>query len=275
MSGTTPSFSPPPEAALPAGDGARARVARSTVDILSLAQAAERVATLAARPESRAMVLHRDAHALLWTRRDPAVAMAEAAATLVLPDGVPLVWLLRAAGLPAERVYGPDLMEAVCAHTAGRGARHVFLGGGPGVAEALAGRLAARFPGLLVAGTLRPTVPDRPDAAPVDPALVAAIEALRPDILWVGLGTPKQDLWLRAYRPHLSAPVMIASGAAFDLLSGRLPQAPRWLRRAGLEWAFRLAVEPRRLAGRYLRTVPAFAVLAVSALLRGAVRTER
>jgi N-acetylglucosaminyldiphosphoundecaprenol N-acetyl-beta-D-mannosaminyltransferase len=223
-----------------------------------------------------AVVLLRDAHALLHARRDPAIAEAETAAALVLPDGMPLVWLLRRAGLRrAERVYGPDLMEAVCALTAGRPVRHAFLGGAPGVAARLADGLTRRHPGLKVAGTLAPAVAARPDRALPDAPVIAAIEALAPDILWVGLGAPKQDLWMAAYGARLRLPVMVGVGAAFDILSGRRRQAPPGLRRAGLEWAWRLAQEPRRLGGRYARTVPAFALLAVGWLLSGAVRTER
>lgn len=250
------------------------RIGSHRLHALALTTAASIVA-VRAEDGLNTLVLHRDAHALLWSRRDAAVRQAEDAATLVLPDGMPLVWLLRSAGArEAERVYGPDLMERVCALPAGRALRHGFLGGGPGVAARLANRLTERFPGLTVAGTLAPEVPARPEQAPPDTATLATVEDWRADILWVGLGTPKQDLWLLANRPRLSAPVMVACGAAFDLLSGTVPQAPRWMQRGGLEWAFRLAQEPRRLGGRYLRTLPAFAVLALWWRLSGAVRAD-
>lgn len=226
------------------------------LDTPTLAEAAAEVAARAATG-SPAVLLHRDAHGLLCARRDPAVKAAERAATLVLPDGMPLVWLARAAGATAaERVYGPDLMTAVMA---GPPLRHALLGGAAGQAEALAAALGRRFPHQTVAGLLVPRIadPTRPD-----PALAAAVDALGADVCWVSLGTPKQDLWMAAHRPLLRTPVLVGCGAAFGFLGGTVPQAPPWMRRAGLEWAFRLASEPRRLAGRYGRTVPLFALLA-------------
>lgn len=215
----------------------------------------------AATAQAKELILHRDAHGVIAARRDPRVRAAEHAATAIYPDGMPLVWLCRARGAATERIYGPDLMAEVCRRSAGTAVRHLFLGGGPGVAE----RLAARFPGLTVAGTLAPWITD---PARPDPVLAERINALRPDILWVGLGCPKQDLWMAAHRPLLDVPVMVGCGAAFDLLAGTKPQAPRLVQRAGLEWAFRLMSEPRRLGPRYLRVVPAFALLALAWLVR-------
>lgn len=248
------------------------RIGGGRIDALSL-DAAARYTLDAARSGTHATILFRDAHAFLWGRRDAAVRQAEESAALVLPDGMPLVWLLRSVGVrTAERVYGPDLMERVCALSAGTGLRHGFLGGGPGVAERLSDRLQERFPGLTVAGSLAPAVPARPNSAPPDSETLAVLDGWAADILWIGLGTPKQDLWVLANRPRVSVPVMIACGAAFDFLSGTVPQAPRWMQRNGLEWAFRLAQDPHRLTGRYLRTVPAFAAKALWWRLTGDVR---
>lgn len=240
----------------------RVDILGTLLDTPSLAEAAVDVARRA-RARTPTTVLHRDAHGLLHARRDSAAKAAERAADMVLPDGMPLVWLARAAGAKqAERVYGPDLMEAVMA---GPALRHALLGGAPGQAEALAAALARRFPHQVVAGILVPRVdtPPRPD-----PALAAALDALEADVCWVSLGTPKQDLWMAAHRPLLRTPVLIGCGAAFGFLGGTVRQAPRWMRRCGLEWAFRVGTEPRRLAGRYGRTVPLFALLAVGWLLR-------
>ncbi len=240
----------------------RTDVLGTALDTPTLAEAAAEVAARV-RAGALTVVVHRDAHGLLWARRSPAVRAAERAATLVLPDGMPLVWLARAAGARgAQRVYGPDLMEAVLA---GPPLRHALVGGDPGVAERLAQVIARRFPHQTVAGVLCPEVPD--PTVP-DPALAAALDALNADVAWVALGTPKQDLWMAAHRPVLRTPVLIGCGAAFGFLAGTVPQAPRWMRNSGLEWSFRLLSEPRRLAGRYGRTVPLFAILALGWLLR-------
>jgi N-acetylglucosaminyldiphosphoundecaprenol N-acetyl-beta-D-mannosaminyltransferase len=199
------------------------------------------------------------AHGVVEAGRDPALRRAFNESWLTTPDGMPLVWLGPAG---VSRVYGPDLMLAVC--EAGRpvGLRHYFFGGGPGVAEELAAKLREKFPGLQVAGCHTP--PFRPMTADELTAWHGEIARLRPDVIWVGLGTPKQERFMAEQEPALAAGVMIGVGAAFDFHSGRVRQAPRWMQRSGLEWLFRLATEPRRLGGRYLRTNPAF-VLAVLA----------
>jgi N-acetylglucosaminyldiphosphoundecaprenol N-acetyl-beta-D-mannosaminyltransferase len=176
---------------------------------------------------------------------------------LSTPDGMPLVWLSRLRGYPeAGRVYGPDLMLALCERTQATGHRHFFYGGAPGVADLLASKLKARYPALIVAGTHSP--PYRPADADETRDVLAAINASSPDIVWIGLGTPKQDYWVSRHRALLSAPVLIAVGAAFDFHAGLLRQAPRWMQRSGLEWLFRLLQEPRRLAFRYLVYNPLF-----------------
>jgi colanic acid biosynthesis glycosyl transferase WcaI len=170
---------------------------------------------------------------------------------LIQPDGMPLVWLGRAGGLRVERVCGPDFMPALIEQGISAGRTHFFYGGAPGVPEALATRLSARYPGLRVAGTLSP--PFRPLTPEEEEGIIAQINAAAPDYVWVGLGTPKQDLWLAANRPRLNAPALIAVGAAFDLLAGRRRRAPRWMQQTGTEWIYRLAMEPRRLGSRYTR----------------------
>lgn len=201
----------------------------------------------------RRYVCHLDARSVLAARDDPAVAAAMAGAALAAPDGMPLVWLGRARGHAADRVYGPDFMEALLARTPGR--RHLLFGSD----EATLARLTARF-GPQVA-TLRP--PRGAWNAAEESRLRDAINAAAADVVWVGLGAPRQELWMARNRPRLTVPLLVGVGAAFDFLAGSKPQAPRALRRAGLEWAFRLATEPRRLGGRYLRTVPRFAALAL------------
>lgn len=190
-------------------------------------------------------------HGLIECRDDPDLRSIHNRAGLVTTDGMPLVWLCRRRGFRrAERVYGPDLLLALCERTAPGGRRHFFFGGAPGVPERLAERLTARFPGLVTAGALSP--PMRPCSPGEDAEIVARIEAARPDVVWVGLSTPKQERWMAAHRDRLSAPALIGVGAAFDFHSGLKRQAPAWMRRSGLEWFFRLLCEPRRLGKRYL-----------------------
>lgn len=180
---------------------------------------------------------------------DDAVRAAVTGADMTAADGMPIVWLQRRRGAPdAERVYGPDIMQALCQRGVALGLRHYLLGGVDGAAEQLAEFLQTQFPGLVIAGLSSPFVDEQ---APPDPALVAAIMATRPHVVWVGFGSPKQDRWMAAHRAALPA-LMIGVGAAFDLLTGRKKQAPVWIQRSGLEWLYRLAQEPRRLWRRYV-----------------------
>jgi N-acetylglucosaminyldiphosphoundecaprenol N-acetyl-beta-D-mannosaminyltransferase len=210
-------------------------------------------------------------HGVMECRRDPGLREIHNRAGMVTPDGMPLVWFLRLAGdRHVQRVYGPDLMRAVTAISPARGYRHFYYGGGPGVAEQLAETLHRAHPGLQVSGTLCP--PFRPPTPEEDRAEVAVINAARPDIVWVGLSTPKQERWMAAHLRRIDAPVMIGVGAAFDFLAGTKRQAPPWFGRHGLEWLFRLCVEPRRLWRRYAYIVPGFLFLATSELARRAIR---
>ena len=174
-------------------------------------------------------------------------------ADLVVPDGMPLVWLGRLRGHSLRRrVYGPELMVTFCRETGSR-YRHFFYGGAPGVAEGLANSLRERFQ-IGVAGTHCPPFRDLTEEE--DKALVDRVHEAAPDLLWVGLGTPKQERWMYEHRTRLRVPVLLGVGAAFDLNCGRLRQAPEWMRENGLEWLFRLLVEPRRLWKRYLVVIP-------------------
>lgn len=206
-------------------------------------------------------------HGVIESRRDPELAAAYARASLVGTDGMPLVWWCRAAGLPAERVYGPDLTLAVCAASAAQGWRHFLLGATDETLAALTGNLQRRFPDLQIVGTLAP--PFRPMTGAEEAEIVAAINAARPDIVWIGLGAPKQEKWMARHRGQVAAPMMIGVGAAFDFLAGTKRQAPPWMGRNGLEWLFRLCSEPRRLARRYLAGNALFVALTLARLVRG------
>jgi N-acetylglucosaminyldiphosphoundecaprenol N-acetyl-beta-D-mannosaminyltransferase len=192
-------------------------------------------------------------HGLGEARKDPEFRRILNQSWLTTPDGMPVVWMGPAS---VERVYGPDLMLAVCEAGRGSGLRHFFYGGNAGVAAELASRLSVRFPGLQVAGFFSP--PFRDLSGEELGSLRSQVAAARPDIVWVGLGTPKQERFMAGQGMSLDTALLIGVGAAFDFHAGRVPQAPRWVQRCGLEWLFRLCVEPRRLARRYLTTNPLF-----------------
>ena len=190
-------------------------------------------------------------HGIVEAQHDPSFKEILNATDLVVPDGMPLVWLGRREGHPLRRrVYGPDLLLTFCEKGIEHGRRHFFYGGEPGVAERLAESLKKRFPGLNVVGTCSP--PFRPLNPQEDKEVVELINRASPDVLWVGLGAPKQERWIHEHKSRLQVPVVVSVGAAFDMLSGRRRQAPLWMRERGLEWFFRLLQEPRRLWRRYL-----------------------
>jgi N-acetylglucosaminyldiphosphoundecaprenol N-acetyl-beta-D-mannosaminyltransferase len=188
-------------------------------------------------------------HGVTEAQHDPLFKQILNSADLVVPDGMPLVWLGRHHGHPLERrVYGPELMQTFCRAT-GSKYRHFFYGGMPGVAALIANVLESKH-GISVVGHYSP--PFRALSNQEDEEIISLINAARPDVLWVGLSTPKQERWMYEHRPRLLVPAMVGVGAAFDLNSGRSRQAPRWMREHGLEWLFRLLQEPRRLWKRYL-----------------------
>jgi len=188
-------------------------------------------------------------------------------ADLVTSDGMPLVWLLWLLGVrEATRVYGPDLVPVVLQAAAEAGVAVGFYGGSEAVLKELLTRIRARFPKVNVAYAESP--PFREFTTEEDQRTTKAISDSGARIVFLGLSTPKQDRWMNAHRGRVPC-AMLGVGAAFDFLAGAKPQAPRWMRRAGLEWVFRLATEPRRLWRRYLRHNPRFAVLAITQVLRG------
>jgi len=188
-------------------------------------------------------------HGVMEARRDLSFERILNSADLVVPDGMPLVWLGRWHGHSlARRVYGPELMETFCRET-GDQFTHFFYGGAPGTGKRLGETLQRRF-GTRTVGDYSP--PFRALTADEDAEIIALIERAAPDILWVGLSTPKQERWMYEHRDRLTVPVLVGVGAAFDFHTGQLRQAPRWMRENGLEWLFRLLAEPRRLWRRYL-----------------------
>ena len=214
------------------------------------------------------------AHGIMESRRSELLRDIHNRAVLVVPDGMPLVWFAQWSGASSvERVYGPDLMRTVTAVSEIRGYRQFYYGGAEGVVDRLKEALLRRHPNLRIAGAMTP--PFREITAQEDEAQVREINAARPDILWIGLSTPKQELWMAAHLGRIDAPVMIGVGAAFDFLAGTKRQAPCWMQRSGLEWLFRLLTEPRRLWRRYLYIVPGFAFLVIGRLALRGVRRVR
>ena len=220
---------------------------------------------------ARGYLCHVPVHSLMLARDDHAMAAALAGSDAALPDGMGVVWALRLLGEEIrDRVYGPTLMERHCARAAERGGRIWLYGGRDEPAlGSLREALARRFDGLVIAGSWSP--PFRPLGSEEETELAARINADRPEVVWCGLGAPKQELWMARMRSRLEAPVLVGVGAAFDFISGRVAQAPGWMQRSGLEWLHRLEREPRRLAPRYLRDNPRF----VAAFARQLARERR
>jgi N-acetylglucosaminyldiphosphoundecaprenol N-acetyl-beta-D-mannosaminyltransferase len=196
-------------------------------------------------------------HGVMECQDDAELRRIHNDADLVVPDGMPMVWLSKRAGhRHTERVYGPDLMLELFARSGTSGCRHYLFGGADGVPELLARRLGERFPEARIVGSHSP--PFRPLTAAEEADAVAAIEAVDADIIWIGLSTPKQERLMERLAPRMRRGVLIGVGAAFDFHAGLKPQAPRWMQRSGLEWAYRMLTEPRRLARRYMRNNPRF-----------------
>jgi N-acetylglucosaminyldiphosphoundecaprenol N-acetyl-beta-D-mannosaminyltransferase len=201
----------------------------------------------------------RDAHGVMAAQADRHLMDIHENAFLVVPDGMPLVWFGRLYGNDMARVCGPDLMLELCRHAATRGRRQYFYGGTDESLAKLRPALEEKFPGLNMVGIESP--PFRPVTTEPDPEGVARIRAADPDIVWVGLGSPKQEYWMRANAHLLPNSILIGVGAAFNFHAGTVRRAPVWMQRSGLEWLFRLLQEPKRTWRRYLVLAPQFLVL--------------
>jgi N-acetylglucosaminyldiphosphoundecaprenol N-acetyl-beta-D-mannosaminyltransferase len=235
------------------------------ISVLSLGTAVEAIAQ-AVQARRKGYICVTGVHGVTEAQDDPAFRRILNQAFLCTPDGMPMVWMGRLAGHRSiSRVYGPDLMLSVFAWSERSGCRHFFYGGGPGVAEDLKARLEARFPAVQIVGCYTP--PFRPLNEAEEEALTQQVRAARPDMLWVGLSTPKQEHFMASYLPRLDATLMVGVGAAFDFHAGRVKQAPLWMQRSGLEWFYRLCQEPRRLWRRYLRNNPSFVARSAAQLL--------
>ncbi|MBF0285298.1 MAG: WecB/TagA/CpsF family glycosyltransferase [Magnetococcales bacterium] len=223
------------------------------------------------------VVCHVNAQGIVVARRDPELAAAYAGADLAVADGMPLVWLGRRRGFPeVGRVYGPDFMTLLMQRTTlpdGSGPGHFLFGANEVVLEALQRRLEARHPGLRIVGRLAP-----PFGAWDEAESARHLERINQSgaaVVWVGLGAPKQEIWMARHRSRLTPPLLAGVGAAFDFFAGTKPQAPRWMQRSGLEWLFRLLSEPRRLWPRYREAAPQFIRLTAREWLAGPLPERR
>lgn len=233
------------------------------VDAVNLEEASSRILSWAREARGR-YVCAANVHTVMVAHDDPAFREVVNGADLVVPDGMPLVWMLRWQGRQGQsRVYGPDLMLQLCAMAAEQSIPVGFYGGTVEALRRLVERLQQRFPPLRVVYAYSP--PFRALTPTEEEAIREEIGRSGARLLFVGLGCPKQERWMARQRPYLPV-VMVGVGAAFDFLAGLKPQAPRWMQRLGLEWLFRLASEPRRLARRYLYHNPRFVVLALRQL---------
>lgn len=216
----------------------------------------------------------RDVHGIMLGQNDPALADIHLRAGLITPDGMPLVWILKARGYKdSGRVCGADLVAALCHASQESGVRHYLYGGKPGVGERMAAELVRLYPALQIVGCSAP--PFRPLTPEEDAQATAQIAAARPDIVWVGLSTPKQEYWMRDHLDRIPGATLIGVGAAFDFYTGEVKRAPSWMQGSGLEWLHRLLREPRRLWRRYLILAPNFVFLILRNKLTRIVRKYR
>lgn len=196
-------------------------------------------------------------HGVMEAQADSEVRKILNQAFINVPDGMPMSWIGHLQGFGnMDRVFGPDLMLALCRLSVERGYRNFLYGGKPGVAELLGEMLQKKFPGLQVVGTYTP--PFRSLTAEEESELLGQVRRSRPHIIWVGLSTPKQERFMAQYVDRLQVPLLVGVGAAFDFHTGRIRDCSAWVKRAGLQWLHRLLQDPRRLSRRYLRNNPAF-----------------
>ena len=239
----------------------RANVLGVGVSSINLAQAATAIEE-ALRHRSKGYICFAGVHPVMEAQADATLKRIYNRSFLTTPDGMPMVWLNRWQGARhVTRVYGPDLMLEIFQLSEARGWKHFFYGGSDGVAEAMRVEMVKRFPKLQVVGTFEP--PFRALTNEEETQLAAQVRAGQPDLMWVGLGSPKQDRFMAAMLPKLDVTLMAGVGAAFNFFTGRVPQAPRWMQRSGLEWFYRCLHEPR-VRGRYFSTVPRFILAALA-----------
>lgn len=201
-------------------------------------------------------VVFRDVHGVVRAIDEPTLSEAHRTAFMNVPDGAPLVWVCRLRGHRSRRLTGSDMLEAVCRWGLAKGWRHSFYGSTPEVLKSLVAALKASYPGIEIADAISP--PFRPLTEAETQDQIHRLAAAAPDFIWIGLGCPKQELWMARHARHIPGAIAMGVGAAFDFRSGAVKRAPFWIRSLGLEFLHRIAQEPYRLAGRYARVVPRF-----------------
>jgi N-acetylglucosaminyldiphosphoundecaprenol N-acetyl-beta-D-mannosaminyltransferase len=241
----------------------RIPVAGTGVSALSLAETSRRVLE---PPAGGQYVAVANVHSLMTARRDAALACAMQNAHIVTPDGMPLVWALKGMGVRnQDRVHGMALATRVIEDGLDVGLTHFFYGSSNETLAKLEANLVEAYPGIKIAGVYSP--PFRPLS---DAEAAADAEMLRNSgatVVWVGLGAPKQELWMSRMQPMLPAMSLVGIGAVFDWFAGNATKAPDWMQRSGLEWLYRLSREPRRLWRRYLWNNPAYMILLATQLI--------
>lgn len=241
------------------------------VSAINLGMALDTVEGWIARRESNYVTVT-GVHGVMESQADADIRRIHNRAGLVTPDGMPLVWLGRYYGNKnITQVCGTELMLEICGKSTDKRYRHYFYGGNEGVPEILKSRMEERFPKIKIVGTFSP--PFRPLIDDEDEKIVKIINEANPDIVWVGISTPKQERWMAEHVGRLHAPVLIGVGAAFDINAGLKKRAPVWMQKCGLEWLYRLLAEPRRLWRRCLKIIPLFILLIIPQIL-GLTRYE-
>jgi N-acetylglucosaminyldiphosphoundecaprenol N-acetyl-beta-D-mannosaminyltransferase len=241
---------------IPLGDPPSANVLGVRVEALTMDQALAKISRILCSGK-KGYVCAIGVHGVMEAQRDPELAAAFAEAAITIPDGMPMAWVGRLQGYRSmQRVAGPDLMREVFLRSEFAGYRHFFYGGKEGVAKELAASFKRIAPLARIVGTHTP--PYRDLTKEEERVLIATINKLKPDMIWVGIGTPKQDKFMRHYLPMLDTGMIFGVGAAFDFHTGRIKDSAEWIKRAGLQWLHRLAQDPKRLWWRYFRSNPAF-----------------
>jgi N-acetylglucosaminyldiphosphoundecaprenol N-acetyl-beta-D-mannosaminyltransferase len=235
---------------------ARANVLGVAVHAIDMRRALEAVDSAVAEGR-RGYICVTGVHAIMEAQKDPALKEILNKSLLTTPDGMPTVWVGKLRGFSQmRRVFGPEFMLRTCEMSVSRGYTHFLYGGEEGVANQLKKALEGRFPGLKIVGTYTP--PFRPLKQEEEAGVRALFSELKPDICWVGLSTPKQERFMAEYLPKLDTKIMVGVGAAFDMHTGRIQDAPNWVKNAGLQWLHRLLQDPARLWRRYLVNNPKF-----------------